>query len=67
MSKVKGIEIQTTGNPARTESIYRIKWLEAHRDADVIVVDELSRLPVRAEYNYPADFEQKIEVKVPHL
>lgn len=28
-------------------------WLEKHKDADRLVFDEISKLPIRAEYDYP--------------
>jgi hypothetical protein len=60
-----GVEVEPGRNPAHTEHLYRKKWLKKHIDegANVIVCDENTRLPVRAEYHYPHDFEQEVEEK----
>lgn len=39
-------------NPAFDEYMYRKKWLELHKQADNLVFDEKTKLPVRAEYKY---------------
>lgn len=60
-----GVEVEPGRNPAHTEYLYRKKWLQKHIDAGAhsIVCDEKTRLPVRAEYRYPVDFEQEVEEK----
>lgn len=60
-----GVEVEKGKNPAHTEHLYRKKWLQKHIDggADVIVCDETTKLPVRAEYRYPIDFEEEVREK----
>ncbi len=58
-----GVEVESGINPNHTEHLYRKKWLTKHLDggASVIVCDEKTKLPVRAEYKYPVDFEKEVE------
>lgn len=60
-----GIEVERGINPKHTEYLYRKKWLKKHLDdgASNIVCDEITRLPVRAEYKYPIDFENEVVEK----
>lgn len=60
-----GVEVERGRSPEHTEYLYRKKWLKHHIDAGAsnIVCDENTRLPVRAEYNYPVDFEQEVKEK----
>lgn len=60
-----GVEVEAGRTPAHTEHLYRKKWLEKHIEAkaDVIVCDEVTRMPVRAEYKYPVDFEHEVKEK----
>lgn len=60
-----GVEVERGINPKHTEHLYRKKWLQKHIDnnASVIVCDERTTLPVRAEYNYPVDFENEVKEK----
>lgn len=60
-----GVEVEAGRNPAHTEHLYRKKWIQKHIDAGAhtIVCDENTHLPIRAEYNYPIDFEQEVKEK----